>query len=82
MRILTKLAALIADRHPSNDRQKAIRKMDHKLSLDVRRALSKTKGMVVKNIFVCARSGSITLSGSVPDAALISKAAEVVAGGP
>jgi hyperosmotically inducible periplasmic protein len=67
--------------HPTTDK-KAIRKMDHKLSLDVRRALSKTKGMAVKNIFVRAQSGSITLSGSVPDAALISKAAEVAAGVP
>lgn len=62
--------------------KKAIRKMDHKLSLNVRRALSKTQGMVVKNIFVRARSGAITLSGSVPDVALISKAAEVAAGVP
>jgi hyperosmotically inducible protein len=62
--------------------RKAIKKMDHKLSLDVRRALSKTKGMVVKNIFVRARSGAIILSGSVPDVALISKAAEVAAGVP
>jgi hyperosmotically inducible periplasmic protein len=38
--------------------------------------------MVVKNIFVRARSGAITLSGSVPDVALISKAAEVAAGVP
>ena len=62
--------------------KKAIRKMDHKLSLNVRRALSKTKGMVVKYIFVRARSGAITLSGSVPDVALISKAAEAAAGVP
>jgi hyperosmotically inducible protein len=61
---------------------KTSRKMDHKLSLDVRRALSKTKGMVVKNIFVRARSGVITLSGSVPDVALIPKAAEAAAGVP
>jgi hyperosmotically inducible periplasmic protein len=65
-----------------NDRQKSHQEDGQKLSLNVRRALSKTKGMVVKNIFVRARSGAITLSGSVPDVALISKAAEAAAGVP
>lgn len=62
--------------------QKSTRKADRKLSSDVRRALSKTKEITVTNIFVRARSGAITLTGSVPDNAQIDKAAEVAKGVP
>lgn len=62
--------------------QKSTRKADRKLSSDVRRALSKTKEIMITNIFVRARSGAITLTGSVPDNAQIDKAAEVAKGVP
>jgi hyperosmotically inducible protein len=57
--------------------QKSIRKADRKLGSDVRRALSKTKDIAVENIFVRARGGAVTLTGSVPDNAQIDRAAEV-----
>ncbi|HZZ02747.1 BON domain-containing protein [Paraburkholderia sp.] len=57
-----------------------MRKADRKLSADVRHALGKTRGIDVTNIFVRARSGAITLTGSVPDSAQISKAEEVARG--
>ncbi|WP_408405019.1 BON domain-containing protein [Paraburkholderia sediminicola] len=57
--------------------QKSTRKADRKLSSDVRRALSKTKEITVTNIFVRARSGAVTLTGSVPDNAQIDRAAQV-----
>jgi osmotically-inducible protein OsmY len=37
----------------------------------VRRALSMTRDITVMNIFVRARSGAVTLTGSVPDNAQI-----------
>lgn len=51
--------------------QKSTRKADRKLGSDVRRALSKTRDITVTNIFVRARSGAVTLTGSVPDNAQI-----------
>jgi len=57
--------------------QKSSRKADRKLGSDVRRALSKTKDITVANIFVRARGGAVTLTGSVPDNAQIDRAAEV-----
>ncbi|NPT43905.1 BON domain-containing protein [Paraburkholderia sp. 1N] len=57
--------------------QMSIRKADRKLGSDVRRALSKTKDIEVTNIFVRARGGAVTLTGSVPDNAQIDRAAEV-----
>lgn len=56
---------------------KNARKADRKLSSDVRRALSRTKEITVTNIFVRARGGAVTLTGSVPDAAQIDRAAQV-----
>ena len=60
--------------------KKSARKADRKLSTEVRRALSKTKGVDVTNIFVRARSGAITLTGSVPEGAQIDKAEAVARG--
>lgn len=67
---------------PVSGTQKSTRKGDRKLSSDVRRTLSKTKGVVVTNIFVRARNGAITLTGSVPDSAQIGKAEETARGVP
>ena len=60
--------------------KKSARKADRKLSTDVRRALSKTKGIDVTNIFVRARSGAITLTGSVPESVQIGEAETVARG--
>jgi len=60
--------------------QKSIRKADHKLGADVRRALSKTRDITATNIFVRARSGVVTLTGSVPESAQITRAEEIARG--
>ncbi|HEX7931987.1 MAG TPA: BON domain-containing protein [Paraburkholderia sp.] len=62
----------------STSRTKAVKKADRKLGLDVRKALSKTQGFDVSNVFVRARGGAVTLSGSVPDGAQIPQAEDVV----
>jgi hyperosmotically inducible periplasmic protein len=61
---------------------KATKKTNRKLGLDVRRALAKTSGIDVSNIFVRARGGAVLLTGSVPDAAQIPQAEEVAKGVP
>jgi osmotically-inducible protein OsmY len=50
---------------------------DKKLARDVRKALSKAPHFNVSNVFVKARGGVVTLSGSVPDGAQIEQAATV-----
>jgi len=61
---------------------KTTKQVNRKLGLDVRRALSKAQGIDVSNIFVRARGGAVTLTGSVPDGAQIPKAEEVAKGVP
>jgi osmotically-inducible protein OsmY len=56
---------------------KATRRADRKLGADVRRAMARTQGLNVSNVFVRARSGAVTLTGSVPDASQIDRAGEV-----
>ena len=51
---------------------------DKALARDVRKALSKAPNFSVSNVFVKARGGVVTLSGSVPDGLQIQQAAEVV----
>ena len=46
----------------------------------VRKALSKAQGFDVSNVFVRARGGAVTLTGSVPDGAQIPQAEEVAKG--
>jgi osmotically-inducible protein OsmY len=55
---------------------------DKKLGRDVRKALSKAPGFNVSNVFVKARGGAVTLSGSVPDGSQIGQAADVAKGVP
>jgi osmotically-inducible protein OsmY len=55
---------------------------DKTLARDVRKALSKAPNFSVSNVFVKARSGVVTLSGSVPDGAQIRQATEVTMGVP
>jgi osmotically-inducible protein OsmY len=48
----------------------------------VRRALSKAQGFDVSNVFVRARSGAVTLTGTVPEGGQIAQAEEVTKGVP
>jgi hyperosmotically inducible protein len=50
---------------------------DKQLARDVRKALSKAPNFNVSNVYVKARGGVVTLSGSVPDGSQIGQAAEV-----
>jgi osmotically-inducible protein OsmY len=61
---------------------KAMRAADRKLGHDVRRALARAQGFNVSNVFVRARGGAVTLTGSVPDASQIQQAADVAKGVP
>jgi osmotically-inducible protein OsmY len=58
----------------------ATKKTDRKLGNDVRKALAKAQGFDVSNVSVKARSGAVTLTGSVPDGSQISQAEEVAKG--
>jgi hyperosmotically inducible periplasmic protein len=53
---------------------------DRKLARDVRKALSKAPNFNVSNVFVKARGGVVTLSGSVSDGLQIQQASEVAMG--
>jgi osmotically-inducible protein OsmY len=55
---------------------------DKKLARDVRKALSKAPNFNVSNVFVKARGGLVTLSGSVSDGPQLQQAAEVTKGVP
>lgn len=55
---------------------------DKTLARDVRKALSKAPNFNVSNVFVKARGGVVTLSGSVPDGHQIQQATEVAMGVP
>ncbi|SAL72040.1 transport-associated protein [Caballeronia terrestris] len=50
------------------------------LAKDVRKSLTKTKGLSSSNITVRANGGAVTLAGTVPDAAQIDKAGEAAKG--
>ncbi|ACC73138.1 BON domain-containing protein [Paraburkholderia phymatum] len=53
---------------------------DKMLARDVRKALSKAPGFNVSNVFVKARGGAVTLSGSVREGSQIEQAAEIAKG--
>jgi hyperosmotically inducible protein len=55
--------------HPSSEAiaHKAMKSEDHKLSHDVRKAIAKDGEVEMPHIDVIARSGKVTLLGSVPD---------------
>jgi osmotically-inducible protein OsmY len=55
---------------------------DKKLARDVRKALSKAPNFNVSNVFVKARGGVVTLSGSVSDGVRIRQASDVAMGVP
>ncbi|HVE09903.1 MAG TPA: BON domain-containing protein [Paraburkholderia sp.] len=56
---------------------KSTKQADRALAKAVRRALGKTPGFDVSGVFVKARGGAITLSGSVKDGSQIEQAGEV-----
>jgi hyperosmotically inducible protein len=58
----------------------AMRTGDRKLGRDVRRALSRTQGFNLSNVFVRARAGVVTLTGSVPEGGMIQQAGDVAKG--
>jgi osmotically-inducible protein OsmY len=60
----------------------ATKKTDRKLGLDVRKALSKVQGFDVSKVYVRARGGAVTLTGTVPDGAMIAQAEEAAKGVP
>ncbi|TCG06705.1 transporter [Paraburkholderia steynii] len=55
---------------------------DKQLARDVRKALSKAPNFNVSNVFVKARGGVVTLSGSVPDGPQIQQAGDITMGVP
>lgn len=55
---------------------------DKKLARDVRKALTNARGFDVSNVYVKARAGVVTFSGSVPDGPQIRQASEVAQGVP
>ena len=66
--------------HTAKAQKSATKKTDRKLGLDVRKALSKAQGFDVSNVFVRARGGAVTLTGTVPDGSQIGQAEEVAKG--
>jgi hyperosmotically inducible periplasmic protein len=59
---------------------KTMKKADRMLARDVRRAMAKAQGFDVSNVFVKARSGAVTLSGTVPEGDQIAQAGEIAKG--
>jgi osmotically-inducible protein OsmY len=55
---------------------KSTKSANKALSKEVRRALTKTKGLVSSNINVRVRDGAVTLAGTVPDNSQIEKATD------
>ncbi|WP_345814560.1 BON domain-containing protein [Paraburkholderia sp. PREW-6R] len=62
---------------PAAPSAKSMKQADRKLGLSVRKALSRAQGFDVSNVFVRARGGVVTLSGTVPDGAQIPQAEDV-----
>ena len=65
---------------PTKAQKSSTKKEDRKLGYSVRRALSKAQGFDVSNVYVRARSGAITLTGTVPEGGQIAQAEEVAKG--
>jgi hyperosmotically inducible periplasmic protein len=63
-----------------NASRKALRAENHRLQKEVLRNLAKTKGLDASNIIVVARSGVVTLAGSVPEANEAELAAAIARG--
>jgi hyperosmotically inducible periplasmic protein len=59
---------------------KAMRKTDRTLARKVRGALAKSEGISVANVVVRARSGAVTLEGTVPEEDQIGQAVQIAQG--
>ncbi|MFM0083699.1 BON domain-containing protein [Paraburkholderia sediminicola] len=68
------VASAVAASAPS---AKAVRVANRKLAKTVRTAMAKAKGIDMTQLFVYAKGGAITLSGSVPKSAQVARAEEV-----
>ncbi|HEY1999089.1 BON domain-containing protein [Paraburkholderia sp.] len=68
------------DSAPTPASKKAASKADRTLARAVRKALAKAQGFDVSNVFVKARSGAVTLSGTVESGDQISQAEQVARG--
>ena len=81
-RASTATAASQADVTPSDakSRKKAERVANRTLQNDVRRALSRTKGISMADVTVQARDGEVALRGSMQNQAQIDQAGEVAKG--
>jgi hyperosmotically inducible periplasmic protein len=64
----------------SANTSKAMRKTDRTLARKVRGALAKTEGISVANVVVRARSGAVTLEGTVPEEDQIGQAVQIAQG--
>jgi hyperosmotically inducible protein len=65
---------------PAPSAKKTVRTANHQLALAVRHALSRTKGLDVARVVVLARSGKISLTGSMPTQDQVDKAADIAKG--
>ncbi|WP_167282639.1 BON domain-containing protein [Paraburkholderia sp. Cy-641] len=59
---------------------RGLKRADHALAKSVQRALGKTRGIDASRVFVRARSGVVTLTGTVPSAEQIPRVVQVVEG--
>ncbi|HEX7913108.1 MAG TPA: BON domain-containing protein [Paraburkholderia sp.] len=73
-------AAAMAPAAPAATSTKATKAADRALGRKVRSALSKTKGLSVANITVRARSGAVTLAGTVPEQGQVDVATQAAQG--
>jgi hyperosmotically inducible protein len=67
---------------PAPSAKKTVRTANHRLALAVRHALSRTKDLDVARVVVLARSGKISLNGSMPTQNQVDKATDVAKGVP
>ncbi|RFU44712.1 BON domain-containing protein [Paraburkholderia sp. DHOC27] len=72
--------AMSGDASGAPTSKKAATKADRALARSVRRALGKTQGFDVSGVFVKARSGAVTLSGTVKSGDQIQQAGQVAQG--
>ena len=61
---------------PAAPSAKSTKAANRQLAKDVRKSLTKVKGLSTSNISVRANGGAVTLAGTVPDAAQIDQATE------
>jgi osmotically-inducible protein OsmY len=70
-------AAVASAAAGSASNAKSIRAANRKLAKNVRTAMAKAKGIDMTQLFVYAKAGAITLSGSVPKSDQVDRAGEI-----